>query len=225
MSMLNPADMLALSRTLGGQIADMAPALQAQQLAQQQAAQQAVQAGQAQDLAQAQAQGQPQPQIQPQEQPQVSAQSGVGNPQAIQPQSGSSVSGGMSQAPEQPSGFRPELITGNGLEGQELKDWQNRMAIVAALSTLGSSIGGPDTFGGRLGAGVKEFSQGAIAGQNAKQGEKATSQLIKGSASATNGIGPITQPSKKESKFPDTSGYGKPINQELATSLLGYLNL
>lgn len=161
-------------------------------------------ARQKQQTAQAQVQAQQNQAQQTQQPAQQPAQPSVGNPLAGQQQPDLGNQQPANITPEQAQAGKQNAtganakswwnqvgqnISGYGLEGDALQQWQNNMAMSMLLGSLGSAVGG-DSFGGRLGQGLLNFGQGAIAGRNAMEAEKTLFDLLRGSSNATSGVQP-----------------------------------
>lgn len=114
-------------------------------------------------------------------------------------------------------------ITGVGLEGQALQDWQNMAAFGSLLSLLGAGIGGNDTSGGRFANAANQYIQGAISGVNDKQAQQEQNKVMRSMAGASAKPSPTASSSKQPSasgyQSPDTSSRGKPAGGTSSSSV------
>lgn len=120
-------------------------------------------------------------------------------PSSLQP-TPSAVSGqGMVTSLDQPlNGFNDYLgrLSGNSLDGQALTDWQNAMGFASLLSSLGAGVVGNDSHIKGLAGNLNSMQQGALMGQNARQGESSLGGMQQAGANATaDGQSALQQPS------------------------------
>lgn len=104
-------------------------------------------------------------------------------------------------------------LTGDGLQGDELKNWRKNMSLGTALGQLGAAIGGQTT-GGRLGEGVYQLGAGSMAAKNAELREGAQNSFMQAAARAL-GIEPTTQSGTQAQTQGSSMTQSQPAQQTL----------